>query len=81
MKTFMEMAKNQTLLASTAAKKEASDRPLKARNSNLYYENSYMECYYFCQQCEDHFEMAGTKGHRRVPFAASFLKEKILFRW
>ena len=40
-----------------------------------------MECYHFCRQCEDHFETAGAKGHKRVPFAASFLRERINFRW
>ncbi len=40
-----------------------------------------MECYYICQQCEDHFEVAGFLGHKRVPFAAGFLKDRILNRW
>lgn len=63
------------------SREDASDRPLKARNPDLYYGNSHMECYYFCQQCEDHFETAGAKGHKRVPFAATFLKDRILNRW
>ncbi len=40
-----------------------------------------MECYHFCQQYEDHFETAAAKGHKRVLFAASFLKSGILHRW
>ena len=40
-----------------------------------------MECYYFCRQCEDHFETAGATGHKRVPFAASFLRDRTNFRW
>ena len=44
---------------------------------DLYYGNSHLECYYFCQQCEDHFETAGAKGHKRVAFAATFLKDRI----
>ncbi len=40
-----------------------------------------MECYYFCQQCEDHFEVAGLLGHKRVLFAAGFLKDRILNWW
>ena len=40
-----------------------------------------MECYYFCQQCEAHFETTEVKGHRRVLFATFPLKEKIFFRW
>ncbi len=67
--------------APSELKEEASERLLKAENPDLYYENSHMECYYFCQQCEDYFETAGAKSHKRVPFAVFFLKEKILFRW
>ena len=60
---------------------DASDRSLNARKPDLYYGNLYIECYYFCQQCKDHFETAGAKGHKRVPFAATFLKDRILNRW
>ena len=47
-------------------------RALQARNLKLYYRSSPMECYYFCQQCENYFNMAGTTGPQRVSFAASF---------
>ena len=40
-----------------------------------------MECYHFCQQCEDHFDTAGATGSNRTPFAASFLRGRISFRW
>ena len=40
-----------------------------------------MECYNFCQQCEDYFATAGAKGPNRIPFAASFLRNRINFRW
>ena len=46
------------------------NRAFKARNLDFYYENSHMECYYFCQQYEDYFDTAGATGHKRVPFAA-----------
>ena len=59
-------------------REDVSNRPLKTRNLDLYYGNSHMECYHFCQQCEDHFETVGAKGHKRVPFATSFLKYRIL---
>ena len=54
---------------------------LKARFPELYYGKSHMECYYFCQQCEDHFATAGATGPNRTPFAASFLRGRISFRW
>ncbi len=40
-----------------------------------------MECYYFCQQYKDHFEIVGVKSHKRVHFAAFFLKDQIFFLW
>ena len=40
-----------------------------------------MDCYNFCQQCEDYFATAGATGPTRIPFAASFLRDRISFRW
>ena len=40
-----------------------------------------MDCYRFCQQCEDHFETAGASGPNRIPFAASFLRGSVVQRW
>ena len=57
------------------------DRALKAQNPDLYYRSLHIECYYFCRQCEDYFDTAGAKSHKRVPFAASFLRDQIYFRW
>ena len=56
-------------------------RALQARNPDIYYGNLHMECYYFCQQCEDYFDTAGATGLQRVLFAASFLRDRINFRW
>ena len=57
------------------------EKPLKARSPDVYRGKSHMECYNFCQQCEDHFATAGAKGSNRIPFAASFLCDRINFRW
>ena len=40
-----------------------------------------MDCYNFCQQCEDYFATAGTTGPIRILFAASSLRDRINFRW
>lgn len=56
-------------------------RPLKAPLPDLYFGKSHMECYHFYQQCEDHFDTAGATGTNRIPFAASFLRGRISFRW
>ena len=67
--------------SASATRDIALDGSLKARKPDLYYGCSHMECYHFCRQCEDYFETAGTKGYKRVPFAASFLRERINFCW
>ncbi len=67
--------------APAAEARDDTDRPLKPRNPDLYYGHSHIECYYFCQQCEDYFEVARSLGHKCVPFAAGFLKDRILNRW
>ncbi len=40
-----------------------------------------MECYNFCQPCEDHFTIFRATRPNRIPFAASFLQDRINFRW
>ncbi len=69
------------LVAPATKARDDTDRPLKLRNPDLYYGNSHMECYYFCQQCEDHFEVARSLDHKRVLFAVGFLKDRILNWW
>ncbi len=86
MRTCIERVQAQAPAALAASApdvraRDDTDRPLKPRNLDLYYSKSHMECYYFCQQCEDHFEVAGSLGHKRVSFAAGFLKNRILNRW
>ena len=65
----------QSQMAPLALKPQ--ERPLKARFLDLYYGNSYMDCYWFCQQCKDHFEIVGAKGPNRIPFAALFLRGSV----
>ena len=37
-------------------------RLLKTRVLDMYYDKSHIECYNFCQQCEDHFAIAEATG-------------------
>ena len=60
---------------------EPREKPLKARNPDLYFGKSHIDCYNFCQQCEDHFATARATGSNRVPFAATFLRGTISLRW
>ncbi len=84
MQSFIEKTQAPAAPAALAPDVEArdeTDRPLKSRNPNLYYDNLHMECYYFYQQCEDYFKVAGSLGYKRILFAAGFLKDRILNRW
>ncbi len=75
----MERAQALVVLVAPATEtRNDTNRPLKLWNPNLYYGHLHMECYYFCQQCEDHFEVVRSLGHKRIPFAAGFLKDHIL---
>ena len=56
-------------------------RPLKARFVDIYQSKTHLECYNFFWQCKDHFVTANATGPNRVPFAATFLKDIILFYW
>ncbi len=52
MQTFMKKTQAPTAPVAPAPDAEARDdidRPLKSRNPDLYYGNSHMKCYYFCQ--------------------------------
>ena len=60
---------------------ELREQLLKARFPDLYYGNSHLDCYRFCQQCEDHFDTAGASGPNRIPFAALFLRGLVVERW
>ena len=48
------------------------EQPLKAKIPEMYYGKSNIDCYHFCQQCEDHFKTAGATGTNRTLFAAFF---------
>ncbi len=84
MRTCIKKVRDQALAALTAPAPEVRDnpdRPLKLQNPDLYYGHLHIECYYFCQQCEDYFEVAGSLGHKRLPFATCFFKDCIVNKW
>ena len=62
LESFVKGQEHGQLQANSAPR----DRPLKARNPDLYYGSSHIERYYFCRQCEDHFDTAGATGHQRA---------------
>ena len=54
---------------------------LKSRAPEAYWGKSSMECYHFCQQCEDYFKTSGATGMNRTLFAASYLRGSISLKW
>ena len=54
---------------------------LIACSLNIYCRKSHIDCYNFCQQCENYFDTAGATGPTRILFAAFFLRDRISFRW
>lgn len=79
-KTFIKMTKNQdSFTVSTTVREKAFNNLLNARNPYLYYGNSHIEYYYFCQNSKDHLKVAGAKNYRWVPFISYFLKKRSLF--
>ena len=74
MKVIMETTQAQTLT-------EWQKRQLKARTSDTYFKKFYIDCYYFCQQCEDYFKISSATRMNHTPFAAIFLYDTVNLRW
>ena len=74
MKVFMETTQAQALA-------DPRERPLKTRTPETYWGKSHMECYYFCQQYENHFETSDATGMNHTLFAALFFRVSISLRW
>ena len=61
--------------------KYRSGDKLQTKTPDVYQCKSHMECYNFCQQCEDYFITCEAIRPNQIPFAASFLQDHINFRW
>ena len=77
LESFVKGQEHGQLQASSAPCKQ----PLKARFPNLYYGNSHLDCYRFCQTCKDYFKTAAANRPNWIPFAASFLRRAMIQRW
>ena len=73
----MDIVKNpaqvQALVQVLATLVEPKKQSLKVSFSNLYFGKLYLDYFWFCQQCEDYFDMAKANGDNCIPFATSFL--------
>lgn len=71
----------QTRAQANRSDQARRERPLKAVFPHLYSGRSHLECYNFCRQCQDHFDITGVTGFHRTHLAASFLCGRISKRW
>ena len=74
MKVFIEMTQAQDHL-------EPQKCPLKAKTPEIYFGKSHMDCYYFCQQCEDYFKTSSATGMNHISFAVTFHHGAISLKW
>ena len=72
-----EQAQNQVAIPALKLCK----KPLKASFPDLYYGNLYRDCYQFCQQYKNHFNIAEAKGPNWILFAALFLQGLVTQQW
>ena len=75
MKAYLEI--NQGPRQPTAEPRQT----FKAKVPEVSYDKSHMDYYQFCQQCEDHFKIAGATGFNWTLFTASFLCGNISVHW
>ena len=80
-KQFMRAYLEAQVPDQTKVDSKSRKQSLKTRFPDLYYGNSHMDCYRFCQQCKDHFETTRAKGRNKIPFAASFLHGLVTQQW
>ena len=59
--------------APTLVFSETPRKKLKACFPNVYRGKSHIDCYNFCQECEDYFATAGATEPTQISFAAFFL--------
>lgn len=62
----------------TLSQVEPQKRSLKAWIPELYLDNLYAKCYYFCQLYDKHFETAKVTSTNQISFTMFFLPKKML---
>ena len=60
---------------------EPQKRLLKVRTLKTYSEKSHMDCYYFCQQCEDYFKTSSVIRMNCTFFATTIFRGTVNLRW
>ena len=61
--------------------KKPWNKLLKAHSPDIYRRKFHMECYNFCQQCEEYFTTAEVRKTSWIFFVISFFWDQITFHW
>ena len=80
-KQFIKAFLEAQVSGQTEVDLEPREQPFKVQFLDPYYGNLHIDCYLFCQQCEDHFKTAGAKWLNRNPFATWFLCGLVTQQW
>ena len=75
-KTILEawaLAPASAPIPALATSEEPQDKPLKVRFPDIYCNNSHIDYYNFCQQCEDYFAITGATELNQILFTTVFL--------
>ena len=81
MKAYLENQNQNQAPPPAPIQAELREQPLKAQFPDLYYGNFHLDCYYFCQQCEGHFDTAKASGPNRIIFVTLFLYGSVIQCW
>ena len=76
-KQFMKAYLEVQVPGQTKVDSKPCKQPCKVRFPDFYYVNLHMDCYWFCQQCEDHFKTIKAKRPNKILVAALFLRKLV----
>lgn len=77
MQTYIDTVKNPVQTPISLALVKSKKQSFKARFPELYFGKSYLDCYWFCQQCKDYFDTIRATGNNYTLIAAFFLWDGI----
>ena len=80
MQDYMENRRSP-IPAQAQALIEPKEQPFKAWFLSLNFGKSHLDCYRFCQQCQDYLDTARVNTENHTPFAVCFLWDRISTPW
>lgn len=71
-KIYIEKVRDQALIN---LRKDFTNKSLKTKILNLFYDNSYIKCYYFHYQYKNYFQIIRVIIQEHILFAIFFVKK------